>query len=337
MVTLLVLDRNLVYSPSVPVQTENHLYHRGDGIYLKENAIVKENARVRQMYSNLQKKYNKELKANQGQSETIATLSVKINDLEQRLQLANQKIKELESKKVSKKDKKVAPEEKILPHKCMCKRRGSCSCKYLDQLLYEIQRLKMENETLSKERRMLRNELAALDKDRVCSLGALLDPELSLETQVAAVARSAFLQLQLFHQLRPYLDKQSLATVIHALVTSRLDYCNALYVGLPSKVVRILQLVQNRAARVLMGTGHYSHIMPVLFQLKSGPNSKALLQEPSLKEDFFDEIEDLKYALKEVIKLNTQYEKCMKELSSTYGITFSSMLTSGNHRVASYK
>ncbi|XP_044282569.1 uncharacterized protein LOC123021658 isoform X2 [Varanus komodoensis] len=148
----------------VPVQTENHLYHRGDGIYLKENAIVKENARVRQMYSNLQKKYNKELKANQGQSETIATLSVKINDLEQRLQLANQKIKELESKKVSKKDKKVAPEEKILPHKCMCKRRGSCSCKYLDQLLYEIQRLKMENETLSKERRMLRNELAALDK-----------------------------------------------------------------------------------------------------------------------------------------------------------------------------
>lgn len=34
----------------------------------------------------------------------------------------------------------------------------------IDQLLFEVQHLKIENETLSKERRMLRNELAALDK-----------------------------------------------------------------------------------------------------------------------------------------------------------------------------
>ncbi|KAF7246224.1 Oxygen-regulated protein 1 [Varanus komodoensis] len=37
-----------------------------------------------------------------------------------------------------------------------------------------------------------------------------------------------------------------------------------LYVGLPLKMVRILQLVQNRAARLLMGTGHYVHMTPVL-------------------------------------------------------------------------
>ncbi|KAF7253646.1 2-succinyl-5-enolpyruvyl-6-hydroxy-3-cyclohexene-1-carboxylate synthase [Varanus komodoensis] len=104
-------------------------------------------------------------------------------------------------------------------------------------------------------------------KDRACSLGVLLDPELSLESQVAAVARSAFLQLQLIHRLCLYLDMHCLAMVIHALVTSQLDYCNALYVGLPLKMVRILQLVQNRAARLLTGTGCYSHITPVLCQL----------------------------------------------------------------------
>ncbi|KAF7252847.1 Leucine-rich repeat-containing protein 72 [Varanus komodoensis] len=99
------------------------------------------------------------------------------------------------------------------------------------------------------------------------SLGVLLDPELSLEAQVTAVARNAFLQLRLINQLRPYLEYDCLATVTHALVTSRLDFCNALYVGLPLKTVRTLQLVQNRAARLLTGTGRYAHMTPVLRQL----------------------------------------------------------------------
>uniref|UniRef100_A0A8D2KSV3 Reverse transcriptase domain-containing protein n=1 Tax=Varanus komodoensis TaxID=61221 RepID=A0A8D2KSV3_VARKO len=102
-------------------------------------------------------------------------------------------------------------------------------------------------------------------RDKVRSLGVLLDPELSLEAQVTAVARSAFLQL--INQLRPYLEYDCLATVTHALVTSHLDFCNTLYVGLPLKTVRTLQLVQNRAARLLTGTGRYVHMTPVLRQL----------------------------------------------------------------------
>nr|GFC52549.1 hypothetical protein [Tanacetum cinerariifolium] len=88
-------------------------------------------------------------------------------------------------------------------------------------------------------------------KEQVRSLGVLLDAQLLLDSQVAAVARGAFAQLRLVRQLRPYLDRADLATVTHALVTSRLDYCNALYVGLPLKTVRKLQLVQNAAARVV--------------------------------------------------------------------------------------
>ncbi|KAF7245513.1 putative RNA-directed DNA polymerase from transposon BS [Varanus komodoensis] len=106
------------------------------------------------------------------------------------------------------------------------------------------------------ELNLVLNGVALPLRDRVRSLGVLLDPELSLEAQVTAVARSAFLQLRLIHQLRPYLEYNCLATVTHALVTSRLDFCNVLYVGLPLKTVRIPQLVQNRAARLLTGTGH---------------------------------------------------------------------------------
>ncbi|KAF7248216.1 Polypeptide N-acetylgalactosaminyltransferase 13 [Varanus komodoensis] len=50
------------------------------------------------------------------------------------------------------------------------------------------------------------NGVALPLRDRVHSLGVLLNPELSLEAQVTAVARSAFLHLQLIHQLRPFLE-----------------------------------------------------------------------------------------------------------------------------------
>ena len=81
---------------------------------------------------------------------------------------------------------------------------------------------------------------------------------------MALVAQSAFYQLRLVAQLRPYLDRDNLVSVVHALVTSKLDYCNALYVGLPLKTVRKLQLVQNAAARLITGTRRFKHIRPVL-------------------------------------------------------------------------
>ena len=79
---------------------------------------------------------------------------------------------------------------------------------------------------------------------------------------MASVAQRAFYQLQLMAQLHPYLDRDNLASVVHALVTSKLDYCNALYMGLPLKTVRKLQLVQNTAARLI--TRRFEHIRPIL-------------------------------------------------------------------------
>ncbi|KAF7238921.1 Short transient receptor potential channel 4-associated protein, partial [Varanus komodoensis] len=58
------------------------------------------------------------------------------------------------------------------------------------------------------------NGVALPLSNKVRSLGVLLDPELSLEAQVTAVVRTAFLQLRLIHQLRPYLEYDCLATDI---------------------------------------------------------------------------------------------------------------------------
>lgn len=60
------------------------------------------------------------------------------------------------------------------------------------------------------------------------------------------------------------LFKKDLEIVIPAFITSRLDYCNSLYLGLPMSTVNRLHMVQNAAARLLTGTKKCQHITPVL-------------------------------------------------------------------------
>ena len=55
--------------------------------------------------------------------------------------------------------------------------------------------------------------------------------------------------------------------ILHAFVTSRIDYCNELLYGLPDCEIVKQQRVQNAAARLLNSASKYSHITPVLKEL----------------------------------------------------------------------
>ena len=90
-------------------------------------------------------------------------------------------------------------------------------------------------------------------------------------TQVVSVVRSAYFHLWQIAQLRPYLDVGSLTTLVHVLVISRLDHCNALYMGLPLRLMQKLQMVQNAAATFLSGVRKHQHITPTLAALHLGP------------------------------------------------------------------
>ena len=74
-------------------------------------------------------------------------------------------------------------------------------------------------------------------KNEVRSLGIHLDPELTMETQVVSVGLTTYFHLWWIAQLRTSLDVGALTTLVHALVISRLDHCNAPYVGLPLRLM----------------------------------------------------------------------------------------------------
>ena len=101
----------------------------------------------------------------------------------------------------------------------------------------------------------------------VKNLGFIFDSQLNFQDHIKYVTKSAFYHLSNIAKIRSILTKRDAETLIHAFVSSRLDYCNALFSDLPACSLRSLQLVQNAAARVLTTTRRYDYITPVLTSL----------------------------------------------------------------------
>ena len=68
-------------------------------------------------------------------------------------------------------------------------------------------------------------------------------------------------------KIRQYLTTEAATSLIHAFISSRLDYGNSLLAGLPDTDILKLQKIQNTAARILTRTKKYDHISPILKDL----------------------------------------------------------------------
>ena len=101
----------------------------------------------------------------------------------------------------------------------------------------------------------------------VRNLGIIMDPTLTFKSHINQITKSSFFHLRNISRLRPTLSSSAAETLIHAFISSRLDYCNSILYGLPSTTLQKLQYVQNSAARLLTRTRSRDHITPVLRQL----------------------------------------------------------------------
>ena len=101
----------------------------------------------------------------------------------------------------------------------------------------------------------------------VRNLGVIFNPSDGMEDHIKKICKSCHFHLTNIGKIRSYLDRESTEAIIHAFVTTNLDYCNAILYGLPKVLLNRLQLVQNRAARIVTFTKKCEHITPSLIDL----------------------------------------------------------------------
>ena len=108
---------------------------------------------------------------------------------------------------------------------------------------------------------ILGNFLSHVGVDR--NLGVWFDSDFSFLRHVQNICKSCFAQIRDFKCLRGYPTHHAAHMAANALVGSRLDYCNSLFISLSALDLCKLQCVQNSLARIVNNTTKYSHITPV--------------------------------------------------------------------------
>jgi len=92
-------------------------------------------------------------------------------------------------------------------------------------------------------------------------------PQLVFRKSYFICYRNSLFHLRNFAKLRNMLSVSDAEKLVHAFMTSRIDYSNALLAGCPASTINKLQLVQNAADRVLTRSRKYDHITPILSSL----------------------------------------------------------------------
>ena len=96
------------------------------------------------------------------------------------------------------------------------------------------------------------------------NIGVMMDSKASMEAHVLSVCKSSFIHIRNLSRIKKFVDSSSLECLVHAFITTKLDYCNSLLCGAPSTLINKLQRIQNIVARIITGHGRCEHITPVL-------------------------------------------------------------------------
>ena len=114
-------------------------------------------------------------------------------------------------------------------------------------------------------------QLEIRSETAVKNLGAWFDSTLWMSTHISRVCSAAFYHLHNISRIRKFLSLEDTKTLVHALVTSRVDYCNSLLYGIPASHLNKVQRVLNAAARLVCRAPRYCCITPLMRELHCLP------------------------------------------------------------------
>ena len=102
---------------------------------------------------------------------------------------------------------------------------------------------------------------------RVRDLCVVFDQYLTFHDHISGICRSTHFHLRSIGSIRNLLTFDATAQLIHALITTRLDFCNNILYNLLNNKIERLQRTQNQAARMLKRIPRRNHITPILREL----------------------------------------------------------------------
>ena len=103
--------------------------------------------------------------------------------------------------------------------------------------------------------------------DSARNIGVTFDDSYSFKPHISNTCRSVNYFLRKMAHIRKFLTEESCKTVIHAVMSAKLDYANSLLYGLPDNQLQLLQRTQNTAARIITRSRKFDHITPILRRL----------------------------------------------------------------------
>ena len=86
------------------------------------------------------------------------------------------------------------------------------------------------------------------------NLGVIFDSNITFSQHISSVSKSCFYHIRDLRRIRNTIDRSTACTIATSLVHSKVDYCNSLFLNLPSSQTNRLQLILNAAARAVTKT-----------------------------------------------------------------------------------
>src|SRR5664279_5399495 len=98
----------------------------------------------------------------------------------------------------------------------------------------------------------------------VKDLGLYLDARMSMRDHISRLTSTCFGVLRQIRGIRRSLSSRARTMLVTCFVFARLNYCNAMFTGLPRCDLDRLQAVQNAAVRLIAGVRKFDHVTPML-------------------------------------------------------------------------
>ena len=111
----------------------------------------------------------------------------------------------------------------------------------------------------------------------VKNVGLWIDQNLELDSNINKIVSHCYKLLKDIGRIRPILTKEHTESLVHAVITSRLDSFNSLYININKSSLNKLQKVQNASARLIVKLKRTKSVRVVLRDLHCLPVESRIL------------------------------------------------------------